>query len=158
MSNPHMKLVDHAVACLILLLAGCAGVSTQVVELNPAQRFPPTQNVEVLLEKPQRPYIELGLLESRGDFGATEATLLNDAREKARALGADAILKLETERVYHPPVAVYDPWYDPLYWGYYRYQRFPPFPHPWGAYRVVGGGYEYTVKALAIKYKDSTAK
>lgn len=163
MSNPHMKIVGHMVrflmvGFLIVLLAGCTGVSTQVVELNPAQRFPPTQNVEVLLEKPRRPYIELGLIESRGDFGATEATLLNDAREKARSLGADAILRLETERVYHPPVAVFDPWYDPLYWSYYRNRRFPPFPAPWGPYRVVGGGYEYTLKALAIKYNDVAAK
>ena len=148
-----MKMTNHVVGCLVLLLAGCAGVSTQVVELNPAQRFPPTQNVEVLLEKPKRPYIEVGLLESRGNFGGSEATLLNDAREKARALGADAILKLETERVYHPPITVYDPWYDPLYWTHYRYRRFPSFPDPWGAYRVVGGGYEYIVKALAIKYQ-----
>jgi hypothetical protein len=158
MSNPHMKIVGLAVAWLFVLLSGCSGVSTQMVELNPAQRFPPTQNVEVLLEKPQRPYIELGLLESRGDFGATEATLLNDAREKARSLGADAILKLEIERLYHPPVTVYDPWYDPLYWSYYRYRRFSPFPDPWGPYRVVGGGYEYTLKALAIKYKEVAAK
>lgn len=135
---------------MTLLLASCATVSTQVVELNPSQRYAPSQNVEVLLQKPARPHVEIALIESRG---WSEAELLNDAREKARTLGADAIVKLETERVYHPPVAVYDPWYDPFYWGYYRRGPFPGFPEPWGApYRVVGGGHSYVLKAMAIKY------
>ena len=132
-----------------LMLCACATVQTRVVTLNPAVKLPPTQNVEVLLQKPTRAHAEIALLESRGD---SEAQLLNDAREKARELGADAIVKVETERIYHEPVAVYDPWYDPFYWGYYRYRPFPAFPAPWGPYRVVGGGYSYVLKTLAIKY------
>ena len=47
--------------------------------------------------------------------GTSEADMLNAAREKARELGADAIVKLDTERVYNPPTAVYDPfYYDPF--------------------------------------------
>ena len=135
-------------------LAGCASVNTQVVQLDPARYYPPTQNVEVLLQKPARPHTEIALIESRGEIGASEADLLNDAREKAKALGADAIVKTELERTYHQPVPVYDPWYDPLYFGYYRYRPFPPFPQPWaGPYRFVGGGVSYTLKAMAIKYQ-----
>ena len=134
-------------------MSACATVTTQVVPLNPARTFAPTENVEVLLEKPNRPYDEIALLESRGELGVTESDLLNDAREKARALGADAIVRLDTERVYYPPVAVYDPWYDPFYWRPYRYRHVAPFAHPWGAYTVVGGGYSYVLKALAIKYQ-----
>lgn len=147
-----MQAFRFPVAGLALLLAACATVSTQVVELNPAQRFAPTQHVEVLLQKPVRPHIDIALIESRG---GSEAELINDAREKARALGADAIVKTETEREYHPPVAVYDPWYDPFFWGHYRYRPFPFHPHPWGPYRAVGGGYSYTFKGVAIKYRDS---
>ena len=146
-----MKPIRYVPPALALLLAACATVSTRVVEFNPAQRFPPTQHVEVLLQKPARPHLEIALIESRGD---SEAELINDAREKARALGADAIVKIETEREYHPPVAVYDPWYDPFFWGHYRYRPYPFYPHPWGPYRVVGGGYSYTFKGTAIKYRD----
>ena len=153
MSNPVMKIHCLIAAGLALLVAGCS-VTTHVVQLNPARTFEPTQNVEILLEKPTRPYFEIGLLESRGAVGVTEAELLNDAREKARKLGADAIVKLEAERVYQPPVAVYDPWYDPIFWHPYRYRPYPPFPHPWGAYRVIGGGHSYTMKALAIRYQS----
>lgn len=152
-----MKTLRYLCPALTLLLAACATVSTQVVQLNPAQHYAPTQHVEVLLQKPTRPYIDIALLESRG---GSEAELLNDARDKAAALGADAIVKVEIERHFHEPVAVYDPWFDPFYWGYYRYRPFPPFPHPWGPYRVVGGGFSYTLKALAIKYAptDSTPR
>ena len=135
-----------------LLLAACVTVSTHVVQLDPARTYPPTQNVEVLLEKPQRPFVEIALLESRGAVGTTEAELLNDARDKAKSVGADAIVRVEAQSVYHPPVAVYDPWYDPFYWHGHRYRMLPPFPHAWGAYRVVEGGYSVNLKALAIKY------
>ena len=132
-----------------LLFAGCAAVDTRIVQLNPAHQFPPTQSVEVLLEKPPRPFVEIALIESKG---TSEVELLNDAREKAKALGADAIVRQETERIYHEPYAIYDPWFDPFYFGYPRFRPHPFYPHPWGPYRVVGGGYTYVLKALAIKY------
>jgi hypothetical protein len=139
-----------------LALGACASVKTQVVPLGPIQHYPPTQSVEVFLQKPSRPYTEIAFVESHGDLGASEADLLNHARDKARALGADAIVKLETQRIYHQPVAVYDPWYDPLFYGYYRYRPFPPFPHPWASpYRMVGGGYSFVLKTLAIKFRDT---
>jgi hypothetical protein len=150
-----MKALRFPILAAALLLAACATVTTHVVRLDPAVQYPPTQNVEVLLHKPQRPYVEIALIESRG---ASEAELLNDAREKAKALGADAIVRLEVERVYHPPVAVYDPWYDPFYFGYRHFHPFPYSPDPWGPYRVVGGGYSYVLKAAAIKYTGNTAE
>jgi hypothetical protein len=137
-----------------LALAACASVRTQIVPLGTPQAYPPTLTVEVLLQKPDRPYTEIALIESKGEVGASEADLLNDAREKAKALGADAIVRTEVDRIYHEPVPVYDPWYDPLFFGYYRYRPFAPFPHPWmSPYRFVGGGVSYTLKALAIRYQ-----
>lgn len=141
-------------ALLPLFVSACTLVSTQVVQLDPSRTFPPTPNVEVLLEKPKRAYTEIALLESRGDIGVGEADLLNSAREKAKTIGADAIVRVDVAHLYHPPVAIYDPWPDPFYWRWSRYRAFPPFPHPWGTYRVVGGGYSQTLKALAIKYND----
>ena len=134
-----------------LLLSACATVDTKIVELNPGQKFPPTQSVEVLLQKPERSHVEIALIESTG---TSEADMLNDAREKARALGADAIVRLEAERTYNPPVAVYDPWYDPFYYSHYGWSRpwVPPYYHPWTSYRIVGGYYSYVLKAVAIRY------
>jgi hypothetical protein len=133
----------------LLLLAACASVDTRVVPLGPAQQFAPTKAVEVLLQKPQRPHVEIALIESKG---FSEAELLEDARERAKALGADAIVKQETERLFHPPVAVYDPWYDPFYFGYHRFRPYPYYGSPWGPFRYTGGTYSYVLKAVAIKY------
>jgi hypothetical protein len=148
-----MRLLRPLLCAIVLGIAGCATVSTHVVRLKASEVYPPTSAVDVLLEKPDRPYTEIALLESRGDVGVSEADLLNDARQKARDVGADAIIRLETEHVYQPPVTVYEP-YDPFYWGYYRFAPFASFGHPWGTYRTVGGGYATIVKSLAIKYRD----
>lgn len=146
-----MKALRPLVLGAALLLGACATVSTHVVQLDPALQLAPTTRVEVLLQKPERAHIEIALLESRG---TSEAEMLNDAREKAGTLGADAIVKLETERIYHEPLPVYDPWFDPFYYGYYPYRPFPLRAHPWSAYRFVGAGFSYVLKALAIKYRE----
>jgi hypothetical protein len=147
-----MKMFRVLAAAAMLALAACSTVSTRVVELNPAQKYPPTSHVDVFLQKPDRAHVEIALIESRGQ---SEAEMLDDAREKARQLGADAIVRTDTHAEYHPPVAVYDPWYDPWMWGP-RYYRPSPFfyPHPWGSYRVVGGYSTYVMKAVAIKYRQ----
>jgi hypothetical protein len=81
------------------------------VQFNPAEHDSPTHNVEVLVHKATRPHVELALIEA---WGGSEADLLNEARERAKALGADAIGQLETQRIYNEPMPVYDPWYDPV--------------------------------------------
>ncbi len=146
-----------ALLALMLLAAGCSTM-TSVVLLDPTKQYPPTQAVIILLKPPAEPYIEIAKLESRGIVGEPETALLEDAREKAAKLGADAIIVTETSSVYQPPVIFYDPWppYLPWYqdrWHGYRYWYFPPpFPYPLEPMTFPGGN-AYTVRALAIKYK-----
>ena len=148
--------VSFYTAAVAGLLSGCAAVSTRVVPLDPSLTLAPTERVEILLEKPRRPYTQLALLESRGIAGGSESELLEDAREKARTLGADAIVRLELEKTVLPPVVVYDPPFAPFYYGY-PFRRFPHFHPPYfGEYRVLGGGTVYTLKTLAIKYEAQT--
>lgn len=135
------------------LLAGCATVSTHVVLLNPGARYPPTKNVRILLEKPKQPYHKIAIIDARGSIGGSEAQLLEEARNKAKALGADAIVRLSGNTLYEPPVAVYDPWYDPFYYRMTYYQPFWWNPSYYGEYRLIGGGYYYTLKALAIRFE-----
>lgn len=155
-------------ALLAAALGGCASVATQVTLLDPAQKFTPTQNVVILLELPSRPHIKLALIEAQGTTGGGEAELLEDARKKAQALGADAIVRMEVTAVYHEPVKVYDPWYgDPFYWRHrypyrpffyypYPYGPHPYGPYPYGDYRWIGGGSVQTLKAVAIRYTTSS--
>jgi len=151
MSNILMNVSRLVLAIALLALTACT-TTTRVVELNPAQKYAPTKHADVLLQKPDRPHVEIALIESRGQ---SEAEMLNDAREKAQQIGADAIVWTQTHTEYHPPYAVYDPWYDPWFWGY-RYRPWSPFyPHPWGSYRVVDGYYTFLMKTVAIKYSDA---
>jgi hypothetical protein len=150
--------VSFHTAAVAGLLSGCAAVSTQVVPLDPSLTLAPTERVEILLEKPRRPYTELALLESRGIAGGSESELLDDARDKARTLGADAIVRLELEKTVLPPVVVYDPPFAPFYYGY-PFRRYPHFHPPYfGEYRVLAGGTVYTLKTLAIKYETQPGK
>jgi hypothetical protein len=150
--------VSFHTAAVAGLLSGCAAVSTQVVPLDPSLTLAPTERVEILLEKPRRPYTELALLESRGIAGGSESELLEDARDKARTLGADAIVRLELEKTVLPPVVVYDPPFAPFYYGY-PFRRYPHFHPPYfGEYRALAGGTVYTLKTLAIKYETQPGK
>lgn len=136
-------------------VSGCASVSTQVVRLDPALTLAASQSVEILFEKPRRPHREIALLESSGMVGDGEVALLEDAREKAQALGADAIVRLDLEKTIHPPVVVHDPFFSPFYSRYHLYPYFhPPY---FAEYRVIPGGTVYTLKTLAIKYETTKA-
>ncbi|HEX5465008.1 MAG TPA: hypothetical protein VFW88_09880 [Burkholderiales bacterium] len=143
----------HAMLLGAALLAGCATVSTHVVLLNPGARYPPTKNVRILLEKPKQPYHEIAIIDARGSIGGSEAQLLEEARNKAKTLGADAIVRLASNTLYEPPVAIYDPWFDPFYYRMAYYQPFWWNPSYYGEYRLIGGGYYYTLKALAIRFE-----
>ncbi len=146
-------------ALLAVFLGGCASVATRVTLQDPVQKFAPTQSVAILMEYPPRPHITIALIEAQGSLGGGEAELLEDARAKARSLGADAIVRMEVSSVYYPPVQIHDPWYgDPFYW-HFRYSRRPFYfyPHgysmyPYGDYRRIGGGNVQTLKAVAIRF------
>lgn len=151
-----MKVIITVV--IALFLAGCAP-TTSIVMLDPTKQYAPTKSVEILLKAPQRPYVEIAKLESRGVIGEPEPSVLEDARTRAQEIGADAIIVLESTSVYQPPVIIHDPWppYLPWYhdrWRGYRYWYYPPpyYPYPFEP-TTLPGGYEHTVRTVAIKYR-----
>ena len=129
--------------------------------LDPAQSFAPTPSAAILIDTPTRPHNKIALIEIQGKVGGTESELLEEARRRAQALGADAVVRLEVTKVRHEPAKVYDPWYgDPFYWRH-PYKFRPPYfypylygMHPVSDYRWVGGGEVQTLKALAIRYSS----
>lgn len=142
--------------CAALIIGGCATVSTRVVPLAPELKLAPSQSVDILFEKPKRPYREIALLESRGMVGDTEGQLWQDARAKAQALGADALIRLEVDKTIVPPMVVYDPFLSPFYPSFYPHAHFYPYPFP--EYRWIPGGVEYTLKSVAIKYGTGSSE
>ncbi len=119
MSNPTMCLpatFRSIVALAVVMLAGCATVATDVTILDQAQKFAPTENVVILLDFPAQPFVKVALVEARGTPGGGEAVLFEEARKRAREVGADALVRVEVYSVYQPPVRVYEPAYGyPFY-------------------------------------------
>ncbi len=142
---------------LVLLVAGCA-TTTSVVLLDPGKQYPPTTSVRILLKPPDQPYVEIAKLESQGVPGEPETAVLEDARERAARIGADAIIVQESSRVYQPPIVAYDPWPPYLPWYYGRCYGYPywfcPSPFVFGPYPyTLPGGNAYTVRSIAIRFK-----
>jgi hypothetical protein len=164
MSNVPMRLsapLRSVIALLAAALAGCASIATEVTVLDPAQKFAPTENVLVLLDYPPPPFVKIALIEAHGGVGDSELALLEEARRRARALGADAVVRLEVSTDYQPPVRVYDPAFASTFYPRYRYPYrsfyYPPYafpPFPYDNYRWIPGGNVQTLKAVAIKVPD----
>ena len=149
-----------AAVLLSLVLAGCA-TTTSVVMLDPARKFAPTESVQILLKPPERPYVEIAKLESRGVPGEPETSVLEDARKRAQEIGAHAIIVQESAAIYHPPIVMYDPWPAYLPWYHDRwYSGYPywyyPSPYLFGpAVHTLPGGHAYTVRSVAIRFTDA---
>ena len=151
-----LKLIPALAA---VTLAGCASVATQVTPFDPAHKFAPTEHVVILFDYPPQPHVKIALIEAQGTLGGSEAAVLEEVRKRARALGADAVVRLEVNVHYQPPVRVYDPAYSSMYYSRYRYPYrsfygpgYPFSPYPYDNYRWVGGGNVQMLKAVAIKY------
>ena len=140
--------------------AGCASVTTEITVLDPAHKFAPTEYVMLLLDYPPKPYVKIALIEAQGIVGGSEAALLEEARKRGAALGADAIVRQEVTAFYQPPVLVYDPAYANMFYPRYRYPYrsfYYPYayaPFPYDGYRWIGGGEVQTLKAVAIRFTD----
>jgi hypothetical protein len=139
------------------LISGCA-TTTSVVMLDPGKQYPPTTAVQILLKPPDRPYIEIAKLESKGVPGEPETAVLEDARERAAKIGADAIIVQDSSSVYQPPIVIYDPWPPYLPWYHDRWYGYPywyyPSPFAFGPQtHTLPGGHAYTVRSIAIRFK-----
>lgn len=148
------------IAGLMLLLCGCA-TTTHVVLLDPAVRHAPTASVAILLKPPTRAYVEIAKLESKGLPDEPESAVLEDARERAKQVGAHAIIVQEATRHYQPPVIIEDPWPPQLPWYHdrwfgYRYWFHPPPFAYYPADRVLPGGDVHVVRSIAIRFVDDT--
>ena len=121
---------------LLLVLTGCATPEAEI--LSKVESFPPTLNVEVLLDRPTRPHKTIAIL---GDiYGGTPEEVNERLSRKAREIGADAIVIISVHDKVSTDWLLDDPYYYPhgVYWPRYR-----PVRH---TYRIV--------HARAIKYLE----
>lgn len=110
----------------------------------------------LLAEPPQRPYEKIARIEARGAPGAQPRHAYDELRDRAGALGADAVIKAGEHRLRDATPAPYDPPDRPLLGnahpgplGVFDAGAFPPA----GADMRVRGPY-YVVEGVAIRYLD----
>ena len=73
----------------ILILLGCATIS--YLPSDSSVTFPPTESVKVFFDKPEMPYIELGLIVAEsGDI--SEEALFYLLKKKGTSIGAHGII------------------------------------------------------------------
>jgi len=87
-----------AIMFLFLTLAGCSTIS--YLPSNNIQSYAPSQSVEVLYEKPTKPYVVLGRVSINAMDILSDQTILNRLKQKAMSLGADAIIVDNMQRVF----------------------------------------------------------
>lgn len=129
---PLSSLRSGAAVAALVLLAGCAAPPAEPARAPVTSPYPPTATVEFLDEAPTRPYVEIGPLDAPGEPGMLRAQVLAQLREKARALGADAVIVKDVS--YRAPAT----------------QRLNPTT---GYYETVGGQTVPAFKGIAIKFR-----
>jgi len=92
----HGKLKQHtiqkiiSITILTMLISGCGASS--FLRKEKIVKFPPTDNVDLLLENPEEPYVQITTIESRGDLKSSLQDLFVNIKTKGQEVGADAIM------------------------------------------------------------------
>ena len=120
---------------LFILLTGCATPEAEI--LSKTDSYPPTVNIEVLLDRPTRPFKSFAILEDTS--GGTPEEINGRLSRKAQQIGADAIIISSVNDKTVTEWLLVDPYYYSAR-GVYR-PRYRPIQH---VYR--------SVRARAIKF------
>lgn len=119
-----------------ILLTGCATPEAEI--LSKTDSYPPTINIEVLLDRPTQPFKSFAILEDT--YGGTPEEINGRLSRKAQQIGADAIIISSINDKAVTEWLLADPYYNAR--GLYR-PRYRPIKH---VYR--------SVRARAIKYLE----
>ena len=120
----------------VSLLSACT--TTDAVRLDDSKRYAPSESVSVLNEPPARSYEVISMLESRGSVGQSLPALLQSMKERARELGADAIIPTDERSEYQEPGFIYNALI--------------------GGYQSLPGGRVPILRGYAIIYESNKAK
>lgn len=115
----------------LLILFSCA--SSDVIMLDSSKKYPPTNSVLIIFDKPDKPYEEIAIIEGNGSIFNNYTQVLKAIQKKAAKIGADAIIPATQQSIYKPPSIV---------------KNFDGTP------LTIPGGNEITIKAVAIRFKQ----
>ncbi len=134
LQEKRMVKVRLALLLAVLFLSSCATTTTSAVMFESGESYPPTKNVQILIQEPIQPFKQIALLEARGMLNTPIPDLLESMRKKAAAIGADAVIPIQYESTQQQQGIMYNPWL--------------------GGYQTIGGGTLPVIRGIAIKYTD----
>ncbi len=108
---------------------------TSVVLLDDSRNFGPSNTVRILEQVPNESFEIIARLETRGMVGQSIPSLLNQMRDEAKQIGADAIIPVEERQERQQQGIMYNPWL--------------------GGYQTIGGGTVPIVTSYAIIFEIS---
>lgn len=124
----------RAVLLLVVAFVLCGCATTSAVMLDSGASYPPTKNVQILTQAPARPFKQIAMLEATGPVNTPLPDLLESMKQKAAAIGADAVIPTEDASTQQQQALMYNPWL--------------------GGYQTVGGGTVPVIRGIAIKYTN----
>jgi hypothetical protein len=81
--------ITFLLSVVLLTIVGCASIS--YLPTDESKTYAPTSSLKIYWEKPQEPYTIIGKVSAEsGDY--TQETLFKKLKEKAKAVGAHAII------------------------------------------------------------------
>jgi hypothetical protein len=97
-----------ALFALLLVIDGCA--TTRVVMLYESDKYPATTSVAILSAAPDKPCKAIAILEATGPVNTPLTDLLESMRQKAKDIGADAIIPTQDASQRQVQGHLYVPW------------------------------------------------
>ena len=104
----------YFLALFAILLLNCSAMNVQMMDDVP--EYLPSQKVKIISQVPDVPYQIIAKIELKGRADATVFELVEEIKEKAKELGADAIIPILEEHEQKEFEQVYDPWVG-VYFG-----------------------------------------
>ena len=99
--------MKYILIALVIYISGCAGAD--VMLLDPSKSYSPTENVQLLLDKPKRPYNIIAVIEAKGSQYNNESQTVRAAQTRAAKIGAHAIFLISNQNEHVSPQVIPNP-------------------------------------------------
>lgn len=136
-----MRVCNFALLCIVLI--GACGCVTASVDLaNPSKSYKPTKYVQFLIEKPSRPYKVIAIINGDGSPNRKQSLVFKKVEKKAREIGAQAIVPLNSSLTYFPSSNLDGP-------------KLMPSDKPEVGRIGDSGNYDFNLKVAAIRFTET---
>jgi len=83
------------VSCLVILFSGCATVRTDFAQMRFDEAAKTRGDILLTTGEIDRPYTEIGVIFVKGRYFTSFEKVMEKMKDKAREVGADAVIKIE---------------------------------------------------------------